>query len=295
MKLFDEMHCVFYDGCLVVELHDYRKTSAAHQKSPLPPAALLNEASALAPNLPQSSSSLHPGNQPFSHVAARKQKSQPEVRRILLKPSYETLLADISHLAQSNQLTLDQELALEQQLLLATSKPVCLNPSPGVCKILNYYHYNGRKYLNRGGVKAPVQRRDFVAKFDLLNMVEEIKRRKALVDAEPLLGLDKKGSAIKGCWSIPLQKIYRTLRFEKESNDGARTYISVNAIAQGSNLYEIVFRIGVTPDTSLRGETLRCPSTNLQILPDWTAAGRQLHPDIEVCVFSPGSVDQMCC
>lgn len=99
-------------------------------------------------------------------------------------------------------------------------------------------------------------------------MVEEIRRRKSISDSEPLYGLDRKSlvgsttnlvrsSSSNSSWNIPLQKIYRTLKFEKESSDGARTFMSLNVVMITNSLFEIILRIGVTIETSLRGETIR--------------------------------------
>lgn len=166
VDLLDEMQCMFYDGCIVVEVQDHRKA--------------------------------------LTKSSANQKQISPETKRILLKPSYKSILNDISVMKSSHNWNEEFELEVEKGILLATSAPICLNPSPTVTKLFNYYHYNKNKFkiLSDGLHSVEEQRKvcqhqksskTFAPRFELLNMIEEIRRNKSLIDSEPLLGLDKKG------------------------------------------------------------------------------------------------------
>ena len=64
---------------------------------------------------------------------------QYDLHYILLQPSMQTLLADLNSITNDGHFIWTQEdkYALESQLLLATSQPLCLNPSPVVSLIKN--------------------------------------------------------------------------------------------------------------------------------------------------------------
>ncbi|CAF0981522.1 unnamed protein product [Brachionus calyciflorus] len=103
---------LFYDGCLILEIRDYRRNN-------------------LDKNLDNS--------------------YQYDLKYLLLQPSMQTLLADINSITKNGNFIWTQEdkYALESQLLLATSQPLCLEPNPVVSiiknKILSYkYMLNDR-------------------------------------------------------------------------------------------------------------------------------------------------------
>lgn len=81
ISLFDDL-CVFYDGCIVVEIHDFRRMS--------------KQANANLPN-------------------RKSAKNTPEIRRVLLKPTYQSLLNDIAQLKHTNGWSTEFELQFEQK------------------------------------------------------------------------------------------------------------------------------------------------------------------------------------
>lgn len=64
---------------------------------------------------------------------------------VLLKPTNQTLLADVNLITSEGEWTNQEKLALESQLILATAEPLCLEPNPAVGIIsVNQQH---RRYL----------------------------------------------------------------------------------------------------------------------------------------------------
>ncbi|XP_013785492.1 transcription factor SPT20 homolog [Limulus polyphemus] len=104
---------VFYSGCVIVEVRDYRRSS--------------NPASF-------------------------------ESYYILLQPTTQTLVCDVGLLSSDGQYwSAEDKQALEAQLLLATSEPLCLDPSISVTLIANRYQYQ-KKYLSTVPLKKMSKR-----------------------------------------------------------------------------------------------------------------------------------------
>ncbi|KAK2586504.1 hypothetical protein KPH14_011399 [Odynerus spinipes] len=76
---------LFYDGCIIAEVRDYRKA--------------------------------------FTH-------NKPEVHHVLLKPTTQSVLSDVSTLTSGGDWSHDERLMLESQLIAATQGPLCLDPNP---------------------------------------------------------------------------------------------------------------------------------------------------------------------
>ncbi|XP_015186499.1 PREDICTED: transcription factor SPT20 homolog isoform X2 [Polistes dominula] len=76
---------LFYDGCIIAEVRDHRK-SFAHNK--------------------------------------------PEVHHVLLKPTTQSILSDVSTLTSGGDWSHEERLLLESQLVAATQGPLCLDPNP---------------------------------------------------------------------------------------------------------------------------------------------------------------------
>lgn len=232
IDLLDNMQCPFYDGCLVVEVHDYRSLTFMAQKS--------------------------------LQLGGNDRKPQPEIHRILLQPTYQSILNDIRVL-RAPDWTSDFEMQVEKEILLATSKPLCLDPSPKVFKTLNAVNYNRNKMIVHREKRQKLIRKEqsaqkkdrFIPRFNILSVLEEYKRRKLQIDSEPLQGLDRKATQKKIVWNIPLVRFYRTLRFEREFSNSKKRYYSLNAILTPNNQFEVILRIGTIPDTSVQGETIR--------------------------------------
>ncbi|XP_076343586.1 transcription factor Spt20 homolog [Tachypleus tridentatus] len=104
---------VFYSGCVIVEVRDYRRSS-----------------------------------NPASY----------ESYYILLQPTTQTLVCDVGLLSSDGQYwSAEDKQALEAQLLLATSEPLCLDPSISVTLIANRYQYQ-KKYLSSVPLKKMSKR-----------------------------------------------------------------------------------------------------------------------------------------
>ncbi|XP_015608658.1 mucin-6 [Cephus cinctus] len=76
---------LFYDGCIIAEVRDYRKA--------------------------------------FPH-------SKAEVHHVLLKPTTQSVLSDVSTLTSDGEWSHEERLVLESHLIAATQGPLCLDPSP---------------------------------------------------------------------------------------------------------------------------------------------------------------------
>ncbi|RNA02753.1 transcription factor SPT20 -like protein [Brachionus plicatilis] len=126
IDLVDHMNTnLFYDGCIVLEIRDYRRRKAL--------------------------------------TAANSIKY--DLNYVLLQPSVQTLLADINSMTKSGNCVWTQEdiYALESQLLLATSAPLCLQPSPLVSiiksKILSYkYRLSNRNLIKMSSRHSEISR-----------------------------------------------------------------------------------------------------------------------------------------
>ncbi|KAI6044449.1 Spt20 family-domain-containing protein [Pisolithus marmoratus] len=99
IELFDSVHVPFYDGCMIVELLDYRPKRT---KDPPP--------------------------------------GKPELSRITLHPSNETLWTDLCLINQrhGSKFTDLDVLELEARILLHTAPPLCLDPDPHLTRVANH-------------------------------------------------------------------------------------------------------------------------------------------------------------
>ncbi|KAJ7249507.1 Spt20 family-domain-containing protein [Mycena haematopus] len=100
LDLFDAVKVPFYDGCMIVELLDYRPQQRNKETQP----------------------------------------DRPEKTRVVLHPNAETLFADICSLNRKNgnKWTDRDALEVEARLLLATSPPLCLAPDPHLTRVANH-------------------------------------------------------------------------------------------------------------------------------------------------------------
>ncbi|TFK51993.1 hypothetical protein OE88DRAFT_1629468 [Heliocybe sulcata] len=104
LELFDASRVPFYDGCLIVELFDHR------------------------PPLSKSTKDIKPDPDRI-----------PDRTRVVLHPTTESLWADICLLNHKygNKWTDEDTLQVEASLLLATTAPLCLDPSPSLARAVN--------------------------------------------------------------------------------------------------------------------------------------------------------------
>ncbi|UZJ52722.1 hypothetical protein CBS101457_002042 [Exobasidium rhododendri] len=162
VDIFDEANVPFFEGCLIIEIHDHRSQSSS-QDSPFPtpvPSRLVNGSSSSSSNEnattsifnAESSARALGGNYGFLRrlgVDARKRNGDqsgssgppnPSVYRVVLYPSPETLWTDLRMLneVEGGGLWTDEDvLEIESRILTLTSPPLCLTPDPQVSRIAN--------------------------------------------------------------------------------------------------------------------------------------------------------------
>lgn len=117
-RLLDEKPCYYYNGCVVVEVRDYRGVpvpTADGAELPLPTSAC-----------------------------------GVVVSRVLLKPDYDVLIDDLAHMhgkTANGPRKLSINNMLEAEKLLVNSRhSLCLDPSPRVATVLGALHYNAHKF-----------------------------------------------------------------------------------------------------------------------------------------------------
>jgi hypothetical protein len=118
LDVFDAAGVPFYDGCLIVEVHDHRSSASA---LPTPRSRL------------PSSSSLPAHPQPAQEPPPR----PAEVYRIVLGPSADTLWSDLTRIPGAETWSVDEAVEFEGKILALTSAPLCLDPSIKVSRIAN--------------------------------------------------------------------------------------------------------------------------------------------------------------
>ncbi|KAJ6648909.1 Transcription factor SPT20 like [Pseudolycoriella hygida] len=109
---------VFYSGCVIVEVRDFRQT--------------------------------------FQMSACC------DTYFVLLKPTNQTLLADVNFIASESDFSSEEKLALESQLVLATSGPLCLDPDPQIGRnAINSQHR--RQMWNTSAIRRQMKKFSQVA------------------------------------------------------------------------------------------------------------------------------------
>lgn len=76
---------------------------------------------------------------------------------VLLKPTNQTLFADVNLITSEGDWSIEDKLALESQLVLATSQPLCLDPSPDV-GILAINQQHRRNLLNTPSIRRQAKK-----------------------------------------------------------------------------------------------------------------------------------------
>ncbi|EFN89837.1 transcription factor SPT20 homolog [Harpegnathos saltator] len=89
---------LFYDGCIVAEVRDYRK-ACSYNKADV-------------------------------HHKAEVYHNRAEIHHVLLKPTTQSILSDVSTLTSDGDWSHEERLILESHLLAATQGPLCLDPNP---------------------------------------------------------------------------------------------------------------------------------------------------------------------
>lgn len=81
---------------------------------------------------------------------------------VLLKPTNQTLLADVNLITSEGEWTKQEKLALESQLILATAEPLCLEPNP-VVGIISVNQQHRRYMLNTPTIRRQAKKFSQVA------------------------------------------------------------------------------------------------------------------------------------
>ncbi|KAJ3336040.1 hypothetical protein HDU93_003826 [Gonapodya sp. JEL0774] len=169
----------------------------------------------------------------------------------------------------------DDLLDMEARFMAGAQNPLVLNPSPVVAKLDNVVNYNRSKSVflhkrtrisdqrqeeaasvaenHRLMLMKDPRRREFRA-------TDEWRKRKALADAEPMLGVDTKRHTKQKRSPLSynnMGKISRTVRFLASSK---HTILNVYERTSQGNIeptYEAVLRWGLQKDTAIGGVSMR--------------------------------------
>eukprot|EP00898_Chlorokybus_atmophyticus_P009035 jgi/Chlat1/9132/Chrsp97S08390 len=113
----------YIDGCVVLELRDYRS---------------------IVPTASASTTPVDSVEDPWGS----KRSATPVVHRLLLRPSMASIVADLDMLAPPD-MSYEDRLKAEALMIKAVQQPLCLDASPEVARIAASAHYNKNK-LNHG-------------------------------------------------------------------------------------------------------------------------------------------------
>ncbi|ORX99528.1 hypothetical protein K493DRAFT_109828 [Basidiobolus meristosporus CBS 931.73] len=246
VDVFDEAQCQYYEGCIIAEIHDYRESYTTNVNG-----------------------------------------TNSNTNRVLLTPNAETLWSDLCLLNESYGAFWSEDFALEveSKILLATEEPLCLDPSFQVTRISNTIcnYGNVRKVKKRKKRISAEKETEFAEKiekektmmmmderyqkefqptFGRLSFVQDWRKRKSMVDADPSVGLvTKKLKNRQVVEPLPPtgdnKQIVRTLRFAKEAG-GHTTYTLINIYMDNiTSEFDGVLRMGAAPNTSIKGNTIK--------------------------------------
>ncbi|KAL0096585.1 Spt20 family-domain-containing protein [Phycomyces blakesleeanus] len=249
MDVFDEASCRYYEGCLIVEIHDHRSPKKFHTNG-------------------------QNGSQ---------SDSETQVKRLAMQPTAESLWTDIHLLSEEWGFPWTEQVAVEVEakILLATEEPLCLDPSFQVSRISNAMEQWNRVRRPKKKQKwNSLEREQKLAKkaedvkamtimdtrakrefpfepsFGKISFVQDWRSKKHKQSEEPLGAVEvKKSKGRKVLVEPPAgldgRKCVRTIRFER-NEDHRKVYTVINIYAQGET-FDGVFCWGTTPDTSLNG------------------------------------------
>ncbi|KAJ2042457.1 Transcription factor spt20 [Coemansia sp. S16] len=213
--------CRYYEGCLIVEVRDYRRPTRETNINKCYTSELLT--SSAFGNKAYGNLSQQPADEPStstrpSHVipepgaaaaASLNAGAAPIVYRKVMKPTAETLYIDLVLASEQTPLTETQLLEIEGQILLATEEPLTLEPDFQVSRVANatrhieYGHMLPRKRskYNSAEIEAEqaereekrklmtlmddrANRNDFIPNFSRLSQISEWRHKKLVKDAE---------------------------------------------------------------------------------------------------------------
>ena len=120
VRLMNEKQCTYYNGCVLVELRDYRGAAAVRRQQ--------NQAGGQTPAT---------------------QQHKLVVSRVLLQPCIDTIIDDLvrtrTRSAQARLLSI-RDLIEAEKFLVNGSQSLCLDPSPKVAAAAGAMHYNAHKF-----------------------------------------------------------------------------------------------------------------------------------------------------
>ncbi|KAJ1970370.1 Transcription factor spt20 [Dimargaris xerosporica] len=211
LDVFYEANAPFYQGGLIIEIHDHRPIDRRGRKPELPiddshatSALVLSEGG--SPDLTDVKPLPSHGSVPKPLPT-----TQPRIVRKVLTPSQSTMWADFCLLNQTLPCSLSEEQALELEgrVLLATEEPLCLDPSFQVSRVSNaieHASYQGqpprkRRKFNSTELEAEEaarkenenlmltmddrHHRDFQPSFNRLLFIQEWRRLRLIDQAKP--------------------------------------------------------------------------------------------------------------
>ncbi|KAI8142779.1 Spt20 family-domain-containing protein [Fennellomyces sp. T-0311] len=241
MDVFDEAACRYYEGCLIVEIHDHRKAKKQQQ----------NEEPVI------------------KRVAMRPTAESLWTDILLLNEEW------------GFPWTEDIALEVESKVLLATEEPLCLDPSFHVTRVSNAIEYaSGHRKVKRKQKWNSLEREQKLAKkaennkmmtlmdkrakrtfpfepsFGKISFLHDWRAKRQKLDNEPLPSVEtKKKGGRKVLLEPPIlpdgRKCVRTVRFER--SEGEKTVYTVVDLYVQNNEYDGVFRWGTAYDTSING------------------------------------------
>ncbi|KAI9303553.1 Spt20 family-domain-containing protein [Cunninghamella echinulata] len=247
MDVFNEASCQYYEGCLIVEIHDHRQIN--------------NE-----------------------NINSDNDDTITQIKRVVMRPTAESIWTDIQLLNEEwgYQWTEQMALEVEAQILLATEEPLCLDPSFNVSRISNAIEFSiGSKKTKKKQKWNSLEREQKLAKkvennklmtimdkrakrsfpfepsFGNISFVQDWRTKKQKSSHDPIPSIEmKKTKNRKTLTEPPMspngKKCVRTIRFERPEGENRKVYTVVNLYSQ-NGIYDGVFRWGTVSDTSLNG------------------------------------------
>ena len=145
LDILDSASIKFYDGCLIVQVHNHRVNQSLNVSPnlngdlPLTPKFSSNRNFSNGSNGPSARSGLsnHQNTLPNPNGANLIAETKGEIYRLVLTPTIEALWSDLSLLFK-NDFTTEEFLEIESKILEFTTPALCLDPSFEVSRIANY-------------------------------------------------------------------------------------------------------------------------------------------------------------
>ncbi|KAJ2798735.1 Transcription factor spt20, partial [Coemansia guatemalensis] len=293
VDVLTQVNCRYYDGCLIVEVHDHRRPAQEPRSKKRRVSGLLtwpsySERTQEAQALPE------PGTTAINGVAADDSQGDKDaastVYKKVMRPTPETFSLDLALACEHSRAQLSQEdtLAVEGLVLLAVEAPLDLDPDFQISRVSNAIRYveyghllprRTRKY-NSAEIEAEQAEReeklklltlmddrssrDFQPSFTRVSQVNDWRHRKYVNDSDvypsaaPPPPPGKKAPK-KSRSQMPLlsdgRKVIRTLRFVQTiGNRSIHTVFHVAELPDTRSLQGIM-RWGTLPDTSINGGT----------------------------------------